>query len=236
MLKQTSKSFRKVFILEFTRELLRNTEKYKKLTIKKEVKKVLKEAPETKTEKKSPEKELKKRVHEKIKEEKRRVSKLKKDEPHKGIKNLRKEFKKEPRPVKTSVREPRSFPAPLRIAEPLLPETVRYIRPAPIRKEIDLGKLNALINDPFVKIIECFGPDQKIFVSGRMGRKRTPIILTKEEIDGVIKNFSENSKIPVHEGVLNIAFGRLYLSTIISEVTSPRFVIRKMPVAGSYRR
>jgi len=234
MLKQTSKSFRKVFILEFTKELIKNTEKYKKLTIKKEVKKVLKEEPQIKEgKKKLPQKEeLRKIVHEKIKEKNKRISQLKKEEtPFEGsIENIKKEFKKESRPVKTpAAKSSRSFPGPLRITEPLLPETVRYIKPVPIHKEIDLGKLNPLIKDPFVNIVECFGPGQKIIVSGRMGRKKTPITLTKEEIDKVVKKFSESSKIPVHEGILNIAFGRLHLLSIISEVTSPRFLIRKMP-------
>ncbi len=239
MLKQISKSFRKVFILEFTKELIKNTEKYKELTIKKEVKKVLKDEHEEI--KKLPQKEqLKKIVHEKFKEQNKRVSELKKEEtpPISSVKNIKKEFKKEPTHISAFPKHPRFFP-PLRILEPPLPETVRYIRPMSTREEIDLGKLNPLINDPFVKVIECFGPNQKILVSGRMGRKSTPIMLTKEEIDEVIKKFSESSRIPVHEGVINIVFGRLQLSSVISKITSPRFVIRKMPnilPAVSYRR
>jgi len=240
MLNQTSKGFRKVFILEFTKELIKNTKKYRELTIKREVKRILKDESQEKKyktekiiEKKLPPKEkLKKIVHEKLKEENKRVFQLKKEEtPLIGsIENIKKEFKKEPKyPVKIpATKRPSHSFLPLRISEPPLPETVRYIRPVPTHREIDLGKLNPLINDPFVKIIECFGPDQKIFVSGTMGRKSTPIILTKEEIDDVIKKFSESSRIPVHEGILNIAFGRLHLSSIISEITSPKFIIRKM--------
>jgi hypothetical protein len=70
MLKQTSESFRKIFILEFTKELIRNTEKYRELAIKSKVKKIIKEEPEeTKEEikKEFRKEQLKKIVHKKIK-------------------------------------------------------------------------------------------------------------------------------------------------------------------------
>jgi len=264
MLKQTSKSFRRVFILEFTKELVKNTEKYKKLTIKSKIKKTLKaEEEKHKTEKiikegillkkEVPQKEqLKQIVHEKIKGENKRISQLKKEEPPwiSSVESIKREFRKESKHPSASSRQaaitakrpPRFFLPPLRIPEPPLPETVRYIRPVPVHREIDLGKLNPLINDPFVKIIECFSPDQKIVVSGVMGRKNTSVILTKEEIDEVITKFSEASRIPVNEGIFNVAFGRLHLSSINSEITSPKFVIRKMlnippaPALSSFRR
>jgi len=238
MLKQTSKNFKKFFLLEFTKELVRSTDIYKELRIKKEVKAVIhkeliKQEP--------PQKELLKKdvlrevVKEKIKRDSKRTSQLKKEETlPENFYSLTKPIKRQG-PIKPSpLRDPflYTIPAPLKIPEPRLPETVQYLRPIPTTRTIDLGKLNPLIRDPFVKIIECNGPNEKIIVMGRMGRKSTKIILTKEEINNIINKFSEAGKIPVHEGVFKVVFGRLIFSAIISEVIGSKFIIRKMPGPG----
>lgn len=116
----------------------------------------------------------------------------------------------------------------LKIPEPKLPERFHYISPSPTKKEIDLGKLNVLVQDPNVKTIECDGPDERIFVTGIMGKKPTSIMLSAEEIDEVIQKFSEESRIPLQKGVFKVAVGGLILSSVISEVVGSRFVIRKM--------
>ncbi|MGY4884481.1 MAG: hypothetical protein ACP5NZ_02780 [Nanobdellota archaeon] len=109
-----------------------------------------------------------------------------------------------------------------------LPEHIQYLRPTPVNKDIDLAKLNPLINDPMVNTIECYGSEENIVVKGRMGTKKTPIILTKEEIDDIIQRFSRETKIPVQEGVFKVVAGRLILLAIISEVVGSKFVIKKM--------
>ena len=119
-------------------------------------------------------------------------------------------------------------PKILRIPELRLPPTVQHIRPTPTRREIDLGKLNPLVKDPLVRTIECNGENEKIVVSGTMGRKNTSIVLGKEEIDGVIKKFSEEAKIPFEEGLFKAAVGRLILSAVVSDVTGSKFIIKKM--------
>ena len=79
-----------------------------------------------------------------------------------------------------------------------------------------------------MKIIECNGEDKNLIVKGTMGSKPTNIVLNREEIDSVIEKFSVTTKIPVHEGVFKVVAGRLILTAIISEVISPKFVIKKM--------
>jgi len=117
----------------------------------------------------------------------------------------------------------------LRIPEPRLPSTFQYLKPTPTTgKEIDLAKLNPLIQDPAVKEIQCDGKDQNIVVRGTMGLKKTGIILNKEEIDRVLKKFSETAKIPLQEGIFRVVVGKLILSAIISEVISSKFIIKKM--------
>lgn len=115
-----------------------------------------------------------------------------------------------------------------------LPEHIQYLRPTPVNKDIDLTKLNSLINDYMVSIIECYGSEENIVVKGKMGTKKTPITLSKEEIDDIIQRFSRETKIPVQEGVFKVVAGRLILLAIISEVVGSKFVIKKMPHEQQY--
>ncbi|MBU2052927.1 MAG: hypothetical protein ABIJ14_02180 [Nanoarchaeota archaeon] len=117
----------------------------------------------------------------------------------------------------------------LKIPEPRLPPTLQYLKPTPTAgKEIDLAKLNPLLQDPAVKEIQCDGKDQNIVVRGTMGVKKTSIILSKEEIDSVLNKFSESAKIPLQEGIFRVVVGKLILSAIVSGVISSRFIIKKM--------
>lgn len=120
------------------------------------------------------------------------------------------------------------MPRVLRIPEPRIPERFSYLRPIPTNKQIDLGRLNVLINDPKVEMIECNGADINLFVTGRMGRKTTRIALSIDEIRQILQKFSESAKIPLYEGVLKLVVGRLILSAINSNIVDPKFIIRKM--------
>lgn len=122
----------------------------------------------------------------------------------------------------------REIPTILRIPEQRLPEAFNYLRPYPTSIEIDLGKINPLIKDVNVRIIECNGPDDPLVVTGNMGRKFTNITINQEEINEVIKNFAEKSKIPATVGTYRVVVGRLMFMAIISEIISPKFVIKKL--------
>ena len=118
----------------------------------------------------------------------------------------------------------------LKISETRLPPQFAYLSPyATNEVELDLGKLNPLLADSAVNIIESSGPDKGVIVKGRMGTKPTNIILSKQEIDQIIKIFSKKSKIPTGEGAVKIAVGRYILSAIISEEAGSRFIITKLP-------
>jgi hypothetical protein len=114
------------------------------------------------------------------------------------------------------------------IPEPKLPSHLEYLRPVPTSGvEIDLLKINPLIKDPGVRVIEG-NPDERVKVSGGMGTKPTSIVLSKEDIDAIIDKFSKASKIPAGEGIYRVVVGNLSLSAVISEMVGSRFVIRKM--------
>lgn len=212
MLKQTSKEFRKLFLLEFTRQLIDAYVPKDIAKLEKILKKEGKEGTITQQESRELVKSI---IHEKEKElkfleEKRTPLKQRRPDLKQGLDSLRRM-----RPV-------------LRIPETRLPQTFQYLKPTPTSTEIDLGKLNAFVQDPLVKVIECMGSDENLIVHGSMGTKPTNIILKKEEIDEIIKKFAETAKIPRDEGVFKAVVGRLVLSAIISEIVGSKFVIRKM--------
>ncbi len=118
----------------------------------------------------------------------------------------------------------------LRIPETRLPPQFAYLKPTAEKEvEINLEKLNPLLYDPAVNVIESNGPEQAIIVRGAMGTKPTNIILSKDEITEIIQIFSKKSKIPANEGAVKIALGKYILSAIISEEYGSRFIIQKLP-------
>lgn len=127
-------------------------------------------------------------------------------------------------PFGESFRKPR-----LLIPESKFPVHIQYIKPVPLSKEIELGKLDSLIMDSMVDEIECHGAGQNILVQGNMGNKKTGIVLDSGEIDDIIQKFSRETKIPAQEGIFKVVVGRLILLAIISEIVGSKFIIKKMP-------
>jgi len=116
----------------------------------------------------------------------------------------------------------------LSIPETRFPAHIQYIKPIPMEKEIELGKINPLIKDYKVKIIECYGPGENIIVQGGMGTKKTGIILNEEEISSIIDRFSRETRIPIDEGIFKVVAGKLIFLAIISEIVGSKFIIKKM--------
>ncbi len=218
MLKQTSKEFRKLFLLEFTKQLI---DAYAPEDIAKLEKILKKEGKEGTIIQKESKELVKGIIHEKEKE-------------LKFLEEVRTPLKQRKPNFKKSLDSLRKIKPVLRIPETRLPQTFQYLKPTPTNTEIDLGRLNAFVRDPLVKVIECNGSDENIIVHGSMGTKPTNIILKKEEIDEIIKKFAEAAKIPQDEGIFKAVFGKLILSAIISETVGSKFIIRKMMYAPKY--
>ena len=232
--KQFSTDFKKFFLLQFTKELIKHSITKELIKLEEVVKK---EEKEKKQEIKKQLKKLEKVKTEDFNSEEWESSILGKKLPtltkqklsHKET-NLLDPFSKKFKPLPVSSRQIplRPFPGPLRIPEIRFPQRLQYLRPIPTNIEINLVKLNPLVRDPKVKIIECHGPDQNLVVKGDMGTKKAKITLNKEEIDEIIQIFSKATKIPVQEGIYKIVIGKLVLSAIISDVIGTKFIIKKM--------
>lgn len=133
------------------------------------------------------------------------------------------------RPIRPSLRSAPPGGRVLRVPAPKLPPRLSYLKPSLNSSEqIELGKLLVFANDPNVKVIEIEGSDKNVFVSGVMGKKKTGVILNKEEVEGIINNFSSRAKIPLSEGVNKIAYGGFVLNAIVSEGIDKRFSLKKI--------
>lgn len=213
--------FKKFFLLEFTRQLIRNsaTSEVSKmqLTIEKEKENRLIE------EKERIQQKIKQREREILIKTKKRNTEEIRSIVHAPIGLIQSQKTPHINPFRKSFKKIR-----LAIPESRLPVHVQYIQPVPINQEIELGKVNSLIADPKVRVIECYGPDENLVVQGSMGIKKTGIILTSEEINEIIQKFSEETKIPIQEGVFKVVAGRLVFMAIISEIVGSKFIIKKM--------
>ena len=199
-LQEKSEEFKEFFLLAFTRELITNylQEDVNKLKIEEQAKKEL----------------VKERAKEVVKEFERPL----KLSPTKQLKAMT-EFKPLPMPFRPKRR--------LVIPRPNLPTRLQYIKPIPTPKQLELGKLNPLIQDPSVQAIECNGPDENIIIQAPRERT-TNIKLSKEEIDEIINTFSKASRIPISEGIFRAAVGGFLLYGIISEVVGSKFIIKRI--------
>lgn len=234
---ETSENFRRVFLLLFTRELIRNLEteeiveykeklrRDKETSIKdkeiKELKKINKKeiAQQNKTNNR-----LKDKVREKLNLKKKNISKTF-DKNYLNTENpiLSKVPPQHPRiPIQKNLINLR------RISPPQLPPHLQYLKPIPRDVEINTGKLNQLMKDPNVKIIECTGDGEQIKVSGTMGDKDTSIILNESEINNIIENFARAAKIPIEEGITRMVVGKFMFYSIVSKIIGNKFIIQKM--------
>ncbi len=223
MLNIISKESKALILLEFTRQLLMHSS-YGEVE---ELREIINE--DTTKQKKLPNinEVNKETIREIIREKEKGIKKIEKQEifnPNIG-KNLGKDFETGTSRIPIRIR-----PRVLRIPEIRLPERLQYLRPVPHSVEIDLGKLNAFIQDPIVRRIECNGPGENMVVMVPLPQN-TNIILNKEEIEDIIKIFVQKSKIPAGEGIYTVVVGKLIFSAIISDVIGSKFSIKKMNYA-----
>ena len=240
---QISEDFKEDFLLRLVEEIIRNTQAYKDFRIRQTVRQAVSVKQEVeKLQEKRAEiiamqqevsreraEEMKSMIGGKIKEESDKISEMQKSGLLPELKKIYEyPFIPQKIQVKSAISSRRNMPPVLNIPEPELPSTVSYIKPEPTTEMVDLGRLNILVNDPLVKVIECNGPDKNIIVMGMMGRKNTPIKLSKEEIETTLGIFSGAAKIPINEGLFKAVVGSLVISAVISEIVGIQFIIRKI--------
>ena len=89
-------------------------------------------------------------------------------------------------------------------------------------------KLQPLFNDPSISLIECPGSNIPIIITRRGMKQITKISLSSSEIVSVLEEFTDNSNIPLVEGVVHVVFERLELKGIYSDLIKSNFVISRI--------
>ena len=111
---------------------------------------------------------------------------------------------------------------------------IKYPQAKPKIGYPDLGKLNIFISDPRIQQIECYGPNKEITVKVSGMAQKTRIKLTKEEIDGILKKFSEQTRIPLLKGIFKAALGNLTITAVTSDFVDTKFTIQKGSQLNTY--
>ncbi len=124
---------------------------------------------------------------------------------------------------------PRFQPRPSPNIEPSFPI------PTPIQPDLQgivpegfgIGKLNSLLEDPTINMIECPGPGKLILVRSLGNIKATKISLNEQEVKEIIENFAQQTRIPIMTGIFKAAVGNILITAIISEFVGSRFIITR---------
>ncbi|MBU1136390.1 MAG: hypothetical protein KJ559_02685 [Nanoarchaeota archaeon] len=111
---------------------------------------------------------------------------------------------------------------------PIRVKEYKELKKPEVQKENMLGEIGVLIKDPRVTIIECPGPDKFVLAKTSGRTLITRIKLNAEEIQKIIKQFSEEAKIPVISGLFKANIRNLSITAVISEMIGSRFIITKM--------
>ena len=88
-------------------------------------------------------------------------------------------------------------------------------------------KISPLLQDPGIISIECPGPEKNIVINKYGIIQTLPLTLTQEEINKIINDISERTRIPLIQGVFKAALESLIVTAVISEFVGTRFIIEK---------
>src|SRR3989344_421672 len=106
--------------------------------------------------------------------------------------------------------------------------TSLFQSPSIKHEPINLGKVTQYLLDPSVLSVESQGPDKNLLVNRSGVIQATPTSLTREEIEALIQEISDKTRIPVIPGLFKAAFQDLIISAVVSEFIGTRFLIQKM--------
>ncbi|MEK6871881.1 MAG: hypothetical protein AABX16_03175 [Nanoarchaeota archaeon] len=90
-----------------------------------------------------------------------------------------------------------------------------------------LRKIEPMINDPQVQLIECPGTGKNMLVKIRNRINVTKTVLSENEIKGIITYFANQANVPVIGGILKAAVGEMLISAVISNYVGSRFILAK---------
>lgn len=120
---------------------------------------------------------------------------------------------------------PMPKPGPIPLPQPAYQPT--KLKPGQKIETVNLGKLAGILVDPSVLSIECPGPYKNLLVNRSGSIQTSSVTLTPEEINAMMHNVSEQTRIPVTPGVFRAAIQDLVITAVLSDFVGTRFVIQK---------
>lgn len=115
------------------------------------------------------------------------------------------------------IRIPRTAP-PIKMNLPVNPSAAG---------SINLGKITQFLSDPAVVSVESPGAGKNLMINRSGAIQTSPMSLTKEEIDAIMKEVSDKTRIPLSTGVFKAAFQNLIITAVLSDYIGTRFLIQK---------
>jgi hypothetical protein len=92
---------------------------------------------------------------------------------------------------------------------------------------LNLGKLEPILRDPSVSSVEVPGPGKNILVNKSGSIQTTQFSLNEDEIDSMITDVSNKTRIPVSQGIYKTAVNDLLVTAVVSDYVGSRFIIQK---------
>jgi len=136
-----------------------------------------------------------------------------------------------PRPPARPPEEEAMAPPTAEIAYPAAP-----LYPAPEKREekqsaliaLDLGKINLLVKDENISVIQCDGANLPIKVTREGTVNETKIKLSEDEIKEIVQRFADRAGQALSEPIFKTQVGDLKITAIISAFAGSRFVISRI--------
>jgi hypothetical protein len=89
------------------------------------------------------------------------------------------------------------------------------------------AKLDELIQNPNIETIECPGPEKPILISQGGRVQPTNFTLKSDEIDRIMREISDKTRIPLTTGIFRASLRRYLITAVLSEFVGTRFIIQK---------
>lgn len=120
--------------------------------------------------------------------------------------------------------------APASMMDPEKIKVLQSIHPEykPKPTGFTLGKIEPILQDNLIQTIECPGPGKNVLVKKLDKINVTKITLSQDEINQIIIQFSNQSKIPLLGGILKAAVGNMLISAVTSDFAGSRFIINRI--------
>lgn len=117
------------------------------------------------------------------------------------------------------------------VKKPPQPKPLEMPLPPPPTKTpqqtINLGKITKFLMDPSVFAVECPGVGKHLLINRSGVIQTSSVTLNKEEIETLMREISQATRIPLATGLFKAAFQDLVITAILSDFIETKFMIQK---------